>query len=183
MGPGVSEPTETDINETVLTALGGCDSSWLNPSFLSCELMRVWLLILTMALVAPDSEAIEPLYCLHEVYRLENEGRDFDVYWIQIEPNRFLAVYDDPWKVRDPGDVSLDTHVSSLIDDHLWIGPRLHSLKYRIERWHKMKIDRAECWSESPLTFWIRMPSGRWILARQHKNGRFRAEIVSTGPK
>ena len=153
------------------------------PLFLFGGFMRVWLLILIGVLLASVGEAVQPLYCLHQVYRLENEGREFDVYWIQIEPDRFLAVYDDPWKVRDPKDFSLDTHVSSLIDDHLWIGPRLHSLKYRIERWHRIKIDRAECWSESPSTFWIRTASGQWILARQQKDGGFHAEIVSTGPR
>lgn len=145
--------------------------------------MRVWLLILIMVLLASDREAIELLYCLHEVYRLENEGREFDVYWIEIGPNRFLAVYDDPWKVRDPEDSTLDTYVSSLIDDHLWIGPRLHSLKYRIERWHRMKIDRVECWSEPPLAFWIRVSNSQWILARQKEDGRFQAEIIAPGPR
>jgi hypothetical protein len=128
-------------------------------------------------------KALQPLYCLHAVYRLENEGREFDVFWVQIEPRRFLAVYDDPWKVRDPQDLTLDTHVSSTLDDHHWIGPRLHSLKYRIERWHRIKIDRAECWGESVLTFWIRMSNGRWILSRQCEGGQFHAEIVSAGPR
>lgn len=145
--------------------------------------VKTWALVILWVLFASGGEAVQPLYCIHQVYRLENEGREFDVYWIQIEPGRFLAVYDDPWKVRDPKDFGLDTHVSSLIDDHLWIGPRLHSLKYRIERWHRIKIDRAECWSESPLTFWIRTASGQWILARQRKDGGFHAEIVSTGPR
>ncbi len=145
--------------------------------------MKTWLLVILLVLFASGSESPQPLYCLHQVYRLENEGVEFDVYWIHIEPGRFLAVYNDPWKDRDPEDLSLDTHVSSLIDDHLWIGPRLHSLKYRIERWHRIKIDRAECWSESLLTFWIRTAIGQWILARQHKDGGFRAEIVPAGPR
>jgi len=145
--------------------------------------MRICALAILWVLLASGSEALQPLYCLHQIYRLENEGREFDVYWIQIEPNRFLALFRDPWKVRDPEDFSLDTHVSSRIDDNLWIGPRLHCLKYRIERWHRIRIDRAECWSESPSTFWIRAVSGRWILTRQHGDGGFDAEIVPAGPK
>lgn len=151
--------------------------------FLFGGFMRVWLLILAGVLLAPVRGELQPVYCLHEVYRLENEGRNFDVYWVQIGPDRFLAVYDDPWKVRGPEDVRLDTHLTSLIDDQLWIGPRLHCLKYRIERWHKIKIGRAECFSQSPSTFWIRATRGRWIRVRQHRDGGFDAEIVPAGPR
>ncbi len=145
--------------------------------------MGIWTMVLLWALLASGGEALRPFYCLHQVYRLENEGQEFDVYWIEIGPGRFLAVYDDPWKVRDPQDLSLDTYVASIMDDHLWIGPRLHSLKYRIERWHRIKIERGECWGRSSSVFWIKIDSGQWILARQREDGGFHAEITSSGPR
>ena len=145
--------------------------------------MRIWTVLIFSWLLAFGGEGLRPLYCLHQVYRLENEDQEFDVYWVEIEANRFLAVYDDPWKPREPHDVSLDTCVTSILDDHLWIGPRLHSLKYRIERWHKLKIERADCWCESPMVIWIRGAGGGWVFVRQQRDGGFHAEIVSQGPK
>ena len=145
--------------------------------------MRIGTFLLFSCLLAWRGEGLHPLYCLHQIYRLENENRNFDVYWVEIGANRFLAVYDDPWKRREPGDVSLDTCVTSTMDDHLWIGPRIHSLKYRIERWHRLRIERADCWCESPMTIWIRAARGDWIVARQQRDDGFRAEIVSQGPQ
>ena len=145
--------------------------------------MRIWTPLIFGCLLACGGEGLHPLYCLHQVYRLENENQEFDVYWVEIGANRFLAVYNDPWKRREPEDVSLDTRVTSTIDDHLWIGPRLHSLKYRIERWHKLKIERAHCWCESPMTIRIRAAKGGWIVVQQQRDGGFHAEIVSQGPK
>ena len=145
--------------------------------------MKPWALLIFGCLLACGGERLHPLYCLHQVYRLENENQEFDVYWVEIGANRFLAVYDDPWKRREPGDVSLDTRVTSIMDDHLWIGPRLHSLKYRIERWHRLRIERADCWCESPTTIWIRAARGDWIVARQQRDDEFHAEIVSQGPQ
>jgi hypothetical protein len=153
----------------------------LTPGTMAGDFVKTWAMVILWVLLASGIEALQPSYCLHHVYRLENEGREFDVYWIQIEPGRFLAIYDDPWKFRDPEDFSLDTHISSLIDDELWIGPRLHCLEYRIERWHRIKMDRATCWREWPLAFWIKTASGRWILARQDRDGGFRAEIMPRG--
>jgi hypothetical protein len=73
--------------------------------------------------------------------------------------------------------------VSSVVDDEVWIGPRIHSLKYRIERWHRMKIEQVECWRESPVTFWIRTARGRWILVHEQRSNEFQAEIVFGAPR